>query len=441
MDRNVKAYVALVTTAALVGAAVLLLTNPGFRVEHLRAALWLVAFGVLSQLLSHKIRQGTDGSVASIPYLAAAVVAPSWTTAVAVLVGALVGETLRHLPPVKVVFNAAQLSLATSLAVAAYLGLGGTSLLRDASANWIAYSALVSVFFVTNTFAVSGVIAVSERRNILKVWRGSTQSSLLYDLMASPMAFALGWVYVRYGALGAAGLALPLLAVRQVFKTNWQLEQTTQELLELMVKAIEARDPYTSGHSQRVAHYSRIIGRAVGLHSRQIERLGIAALLHDVGKIHEIYAPLLRKTDKLTADEWVVMKTHPIKSAELVQTVSQLRDVVSPVRHHHEAWDGTGYPDGLAGDEIPLPARIIAIADTVDAMTTDRPYRAALGADAVRDELRRMSGRQFDPQLCDHLLRSPLFAALFGDRRPTPSNPSEARSQQQARRATRTGVA
>ena len=106
------------------------------------------------------------------------------------------------------------------------------------------------------------------------------------------------------------------------------------------------------------------------------------------------------------------MKTHPIKSAELAQHVSQLKDVLPALRNHHENWDGTGYPDGLAGEEIPIYARVIMFADTIDVMTTDRPYRAALGEREVKAELFRMRGRQFDPQICDALLASPLFPSL-----------------------------
>jgi HD-GYP domain-containing protein (c-di-GMP phosphodiesterase class II) len=173
-----------------------------------------------------------------------------------------------------------------------------------------------------------------------------------------------------------------------------------------------------------VSHFSKIIARAVGLSGRQVDRIGIAALLHDVGKIHEVFAPLLRKPGRLTPEERAIMETHPIKSAELVQTVSQLKDVVVPIRHHHENWDGTGYPDGLAGAEIPIASRIIMFADTVDAMTTDRPYRKALGEADVRAELAKLRGRQFDPQICDLLLSSPSFQLLFrsAQQAATPAN-------------------
>jgi putative nucleotidyltransferase with HDIG domain len=180
-----------------------------------------------------------------------------------------------------------------------------------------------------------------------------------------------------------------------------------------MVAAIEARDPYTSGHSRRVADKARVIARAVGLREKDIERIVAAALLHDVGKIHEVFGPILSKPGRLTPEEQVIMRTHPIKSAELAGKVTELRDVVPLIRHHHENWDGSGYPDGLKADGIPLGSRIIMFADTIDAMTTDRPYRAALDATSVRKELLRFRGTQFDPMICDALLRSPEYSKLF----------------------------
>jgi putative nucleotidyltransferase with HDIG domain len=231
--------------------------------------------------------------------------------------------------------------------------------------------------------------------------------------LSLPFIYAFGAVYLTWGVIGALALALPLLGVRQLYKANWQLERINHELLELMVAAIEARDPYTSGHSRRVSRNARVVARSIGLPAKQVERVGVAALLHDVGKIHEIFAPILRKPDRLSPDERVIMETHPVKSAELVQNVSTLKDIVPAVRHHHENWDGSGYPDGLAEEEIPLFARIIMVCDTIDAMTTDRPYRKAMTEDDVRRELLRMRGRQFDPALCDALLSGNTLSTLI----------------------------
>jgi len=380
------------------------------------------AMGILAHVMLYRLPRGGHGSVAFIPFLAAALIAPKWVSvlAVAALVTVMEG-LLRRRQPIKALFNVAQGSLSLSVAIMLFLALGGrplaelrnASLLAAAAQNFLPTIALIVTFFAVNSLLVSGVLAITSSTSLLHVWKKNTLATIPYDVLASPVVYLLAWVYVVAGIPGATALCIPLLGVRQLYKTNSQLEQVNRELLELMVKAIEARDPYTSGHSRRVSHYSKIIARGIGLHAQEVERIGIAALLHDVGKIHEVYAPILRKPGKLTPDEWAVMQTHPIKSAELVSTVSHLKDIVAPVRHHHENWDGSGYPDGLSGNDIPLAARVILFADTIDAMTTDRPYRKALGEAEVRIELLKFRGTQFDPEICDKLLASPMFGLLF----------------------------
>src|SRR5690348_1285752 len=180
-----------------------------------------------------------------------------------------------------------------------------------------------------------------------------------------------------------------------------------------MIKSIEARDLYTSGHSRRVQRYSTIIARGLGLSERDTEMVAKAALLHDVGKIYEKYGLILRKADRLTAEEWSTMQEHPVDGANLVSTMSGLKEIIPAIRHHHENWDGSGYPDGLSGDHIPLAARIISFADTIDAMTSERPYRRPLTEAQVRAEIVRCRGRQFDPAITDRLLGSNVWLSLF----------------------------
>jgi putative nucleotidyltransferase with HDIG domain len=156
-----------------------------------------------------------------------------------------------------------------------------------------------------------------------------------------------------------------------------------------------------------VSLLASLIARECGLGSKLCEQIRTAALLHDVGKIYEEYAPLLRKEGKLDPTEKALMQTHSLRSAELAATNSAFRGViVDMIRHHHENFDGTGYPVGLVGKAIPVGARIIMIADTMDAMTTDRPYRKALTFERVRQELGKFSGKQFDPSLVDLTLAS-----------------------------------
>jgi HD-GYP domain-containing protein (c-di-GMP phosphodiesterase class II) len=153
----------------------------------------------------------------------------------------------------------------------------------------------------------------------------------------------------------------------------------------------------------------------LGLPAREIEQVETAALLHDVGKIHEEFAPLLRKEGRLTDEETALMQTHSAKSAELVGIISKFHGFIQDsVRHHHERWDGQGYPYGLSTKNIPLGARIILIADTIDAMTTDRPYRKRLPVDVVIAELQKCKGTQFDPELIEVVVASVAVRRLIG---------------------------
>jgi putative nucleotidyltransferase with HDIG domain len=231
--------------------------------------------------------------------------------------------------------------------------------------------------------------------------------------MTAPVVFGFAYLYTYFGPIAAALLWVPLVGFRHWAKTTVDLAQTNRELLELMIKSIEARDPYTSGHSRRVSQYATIIARAMRLNERDIEKIGTAALLHDVGKIHEKYGPILRKTEKLNLDEWAIMKEHPADGATLVATMTRLTEFVPAIRHHHERWGGAGYPDGLSGDSIPLASRVIMVADTIDAMTTVRPYRKALSEADVRSELLKHRGEQFDPEIVDTLLSSVQWRQIF----------------------------
>lgn len=413
MQRQIWRYVALVCAAAVGTATALYLRDPSLDPGFARAALTFGLISILANILTHKTSGDATGSLSFIPVLASAAIAPHWLTAVAVAGSALAAQIVAGRGALKSAFNVAQESFSISLAIFAYRSLGGVPLHRIGESGSISLIALFLVFFVTNSVCVSGALGIVNGRNPWSIWRENTLGVLPYDFLSLPVILFFVWIYTQYGVVGAFVLAVPLLGLRQIYKVNWQLERTNRELLELMVAAIEARDPYTSGHSRRVAEKARIISAAFGIREKEIERIVAAALLHDVGKIHEVFGPILSKPGRLTPEEQVIMRTHPIKSAELVGTVTQLRDVVPLIRHHHENWDGTGYPDGLKGESIPLGSRIIMFADTIDAMTTDRPYRAALDASSVRKELLRFRGTQFDPQICDALLRSAEYPKLF----------------------------
>lgn len=174
--------------------------------------------------------------------------------------------------------------------------------------------------------------------------------------------------------------------------------------IKALSKAIDAKSPWTSGHSERVTSYAMLIGGCMGLSAKDLKTLETAGLLHDIGKLGT-YEEILNKPGALTPEEYAVMKQHPGRGAEILAPIKQLADVLGPIRHHHEYYDGAGYPDGLKGEAIPLLARILAAADTIDAMAADRPYRKGRGMDVVAAEIKRCSGSQFDPTVVDAFLK------------------------------------
>jgi putative nucleotidyltransferase with HDIG domain len=183
-----------------------------------------------------------------------------------------------------------------------------------------------------------------------------------------------------------------------------RLQQTLQETIQGLVTALEAKDRYTSGHTKRVTDYAIMLARGLGLESEKVEQIRRAALLHDIGKIG-IRLEALNKAESLSQNEYEAFKEHPRQSRQILEPIHFLRDIIPIVEAHHERWDGSGYPLGLRGEEIPLGARILAIADSFDAMTSDRPYRKALSRQMAIKELRENAGTQFDPTLVEVFIR------------------------------------
>jgi HD superfamily phosphohydrolase YqeK len=387
------------------------------------ALIALLALSVLSEASSVSLRlSGATSSVAFVPFLAAVyLLGPSWAMLIGGVTFTAVEAFVRRKPLIKVLFNTSKEVIALGVAGFLFVSFGGVPSLEffqlASVIDVIPFGVAILGYFTVGHVAVCRAVSLAERISFPDAWVRIGGGSVIYDLFASMLAPLLAYVYVERQLAGLALLIVPLFFVRHLFHMFRQLEQVNRELLELMVKSIEARDPYTSGHSQRVAKYARLIGHELALPGKAVEEVATAGLLHDVGKIYEEFAVVLRKEGRLSAEERVLMESHPARSAELIATVTGLRGrVEKAVQHHHENWDGGGYPAGLAGEEIPLPARIIMIADTIDAMTTDRPYRKALSFERVVEELVKYSGRQFDPQLVQTVIHSASLRALLVER-------------------------
>jgi ribonuclease P protein subunit RPR2 len=190
--------------------------------------------------------------------------------------------------------------------------------------------------------------------------------------------------------------------LRETFKQEraltQQLTRSYMATVRALSNAVEARDAYTGKHAERVAAYGLEIARALGLPGPETPELEFGFLLHDVGKL-AIPDAILYKPGQLTEEERALMARHPVIGAEIVGEIEFLAEAARVVRSHHERWDGSGYPDGLAGEEIPLAARIFAVADVLDALTTDRPYRPAIPLHQAREMITSEAGTHFDPQV------------------------------------------
>ena len=470
-NQAVQRYVgAIAVTALMVLIAASYLPRPD--VDYW-ALFSLGLVGVLLEISRTAKKSGSmAGSLVFIMHLAIGVALGAMWGAVTAAFITGITQTYVRVAPVKIVFNVSERILSVGLAFGTYFFLGGHHPpaifepvvtgsgvpFNEALREIAVFLASAVVYFIANSVTVNTAVALSTKKHILSTWRSNTLWVLGYDIVASLLALAVAYVFVRFdrsqgfGRFGFVAVFLPFIAVRHVYgKLNTledvyrELDQAYDELalnvreqLSMMVKAIEARDPYTSGHSRRVCGLSRAIATDLGLPPEHIEEIENAALLHDVGKIHEEFAPLLQKEGKLTDEEWEIMKTHSAKSAELVSSFSRFQGyVVSCVRHHHERWDGRGYPDGIAAQEIPLGARIITIADTIDAMTTNRPYRNALPLEVVLAELNKGRSTQFDSELVELTVNSVTVRRLISDPSLIPEHMPEPLVRSRAKEARR----
>jgi ribonuclease P protein subunit RPR2 len=207
--------------------------------------------------------------------------------------------------------------------------------------------------------------------------------------------------------------------LREVFKQErsraQELRRSYRATVRALSNAVEARDAYTGKHAERVTAYGMELARAVGLSIEESPQIEFGFLLHDIGKV-AVPDAILFKTSKLTEKEYALIAQHPVVGAEILRDVDFIGEGKLVVRHHHERWDGAGYPDGLQGEEIPLAARVFAVADTLDALTTDRPYRPASDWIQARAEIRRFAGTQFDPTVVAAYegISDDVFAGLRG---------------------------
>ena len=348
--------------------------------------------------IAFRRRMVTDGA----PLFAALLLLPPWLAAIVALVGVGVAEVLvgtgkRDLR--QVTFNACQAFLGIAAGAAVYAVVASASLpSSDASVMWAALLAGMTLIVVGDAlvFLVVWAQLGIRFRRMAADW-AKNRSDLPYDaalLVAGFLAALAGSIHAWLLAL----LAVPTPVLYRAMRNQMALRLQTREAVEALADIVDERDPYTFGHCKRVAEYAAALCRQMGFSPDLTDEIVLAARVHDVGKIG-IRDSVLLKPDRLSADEYDHIKLHPDIGARLTARFPDFRAGTRYIRHHHERFDGTGYPLGLAGNDIPLGARIIAVADTYDAMTSTRVYRPEMDEDVARDEMAAATGTQLDPEV------------------------------------------
>lgn len=309
-------------------------------------------------------------------------------------------------PMVKIVFNVAVAILYTGAASLAFglFGTVGQSPLADGY-QVVAWLFASAVHVLVNSGLLAIMIGLTGRLNLLRLWRDMVTGAELQQWTQPPLGALIAVLQLHSPAALLLAI-LPLLAIYIAYRRLGQLNDETCRVLETLADTLDQRDPITARHSQRVTEYVQAMLTTMRSISHSESRMIMAAArIHDLGKV-AVRDAFLHKTGPLEPQELLEMQQHPVIGARLLQPLSLYRSGLEIVRHHHERWDGTGYPDGLRAEQIPLGARVLAVADAFDAMTSDRPYRRALSAERALDEIIAERGRQFDPRVVDAFLHS-----------------------------------
>lgn len=345
-------------------------------------------------------------SFSTVTYMAMIFMLPFPIPAIAGAAVVLVADTSGRKPLTHVCFNSANYALTFGISSLLWHVLsGGNSLLNMPFhvMSLVSVVLVIAAFYLVNVLLMNAYLAIANQRSISYIWLSQDLGFLLpyVSLEVVGVLFALVWE--------AAPIVTPLLFVPAVttylaFETIQRLQSQTQQAMIAMADAIDARDAYTAEHSHRVAALAKRLAEVSGLKDHEIERIELAARVHDIGKIG-IGNDSLHKDGPLSDDEWEIMRRHPVIGEQLLSPYRQFRHEAAIVRSHHERWDGKGYPDKIRAHQIPLGARIIAVADTFDAMTSSRPYRAALSREFAIEEIRNNAITQFDPQIVASFLQ------------------------------------
>lgn len=354
---------------------------------------------------------GVGSTSLSYPLTIAGVIllGPAAGGAIALCSGVNVRDLRMRRPFPVVAFNIGQLVVSAVLAGLAYVALGGRLLAVGSSASpllstdfpfvLLPIAVCTVVSFLANDIQVGIALRLKLGVGLIELWTTRLMWMAPTQIALAAVGVTIAQVLaVQY--LAFLLFVFPLLLARQVYQNYVQLKSALADTIQSLINVLEAKDPYTRGHSQRVAEYARMLGEAMQLDPREATQLEYAAILHDIGKL-TLPRAILLKPGKLDADEREMINQHPATGASMIERIPHLKGLSAIIAGHHERFDGAGYPVGTMGVDIPRLARMLAVVDSFDAMTTARPYRPPLTLEEALVEIRGCSGTQFDPEVVD----------------------------------------
>ena len=366
-------------------------------------AVLLAALAAAADLRQLRLSYNATYSVATAVNFCAVILYGPGAAGLVAATGSIAGDLAKRKPWYKVVFNATAIPIAVIAGGAAFNALRQTAPGSVAPGDLPALGVFVGVHLLVNHALICTVIALATRTRLWDVVVTNYRDVFVPIVAVYPLGVLMAVTYLAFGGwIGLAFLAVPILAVYGALQRAQELREHTVAALETLADALDRRDPYTAEHSRRVADYCRRMALVLGLSTEEREILVEAARVHDLGKIC-VPDGILHKDGPLDDDEWQVMREHPQAGEAILEKLPVYRRHARLVASHHERIDGTGYPHRTSGAEIPFGARILAVADAFDAMTSDRPYRAGMPAAVAIERLRRSAGTQFSPEAVEAL--------------------------------------
>jgi hypothetical protein len=405
MSGQLKWLIVTVSALAAVSAAWAFLAFPlATPIGGVPGLLFWTALTAAAAAAPVRMPGGTLVSVTVAPLLAAAALGGPAAAAFAAAVGTTEWRELRGLwrrpsvPWYGTVYNHASMVIPVTLGAAVHHEIASRVPAHSATSLGSLVVAGIVVFALNNGLTVLA-IAWREGRSAVGLFAANVRQFGLSLAGLAPLAWLMGVMYITAGWIGVLPFALPLLTTRQAYQKVVEVRDMFTQTVRSLASAVDAKDPYTAGHSVRVQVIAKDIGAELGCSEDELEALEWGGLLHDIGKIG-IPDAILLKQGALTRQERIVMNGHPVKGEEIIRPVAKLAPELPIIRHHHEWYNGSGYPDHLIGEEIPRLARIMHVADAFEAMTAARPYRMTpLTEQQALGELRKYTGVQFDPQV------------------------------------------